>query len=472
MPQRNTGTLVATDGGGVAWWSDLPAAVAPGSVRASVGAAYQVDGADPRRLTAWSASSTDHLNELAMLLSGAEWLDQASEALASPTLGPIRLAMPAPADAAARLGLVHAVGRWYVRPVDISLLDIDEALAWHDAGRDRDAARLFSLSARPLVDLCEDALDGGLPAPASSLVSTAAQAAAGLLSDDHPDVEEVRDLAVQLAARDVLSSLSLSWAPARLQPVRRAGGLSLFAEFVDLSLVPPRLLAWSSARDPEIIVAHHHDADEVEITVGLADGVLAEDADVKELTVTLADRDTGQTWSAAGLVADETGRAIGARLALFGRSPDTLVVTISSPEHEPRGRATANGRILAQVERYSVEAWTLRRTAAVLLLAGDQERAAELQQAAASAQLLAISDLSQLANRGLSSHIDPNWPNGAPITALAAAGIVDGRVVQEQLESSRNYAEGSRRLHSVDDAVIAPLLAEWGSVLRDPRAGA
>jgi hypothetical protein len=241
------------------------------------------------------------------------------------------------------------------------------------------------------------------------------------------------------------------------------------ASAVDLALVPPRVLAWRSAREPEIVSVHLPDEDVLEVAVGLADRARASDGDVRSLTVSLADARTGQFWSGAGVVPDASGRALMARVPLFGRAPDSLVVTIHSPERQPGQRATTAGKDLAMVERLAVESWTWNRTAAVLLAAEDWRAADEVAATAESDAADAVRHLEALRDRGVPARQGPDqqfWGDvGVPAAFAWEARILDGAMVGSALRSLEEWTDRPVQGHGDSGSATGPLLAEWGSVL-------
>lgn len=465
MASRNLGGLAETGGGGLAWWSYRPAAVAPGSVQVADGVAYQVDGGDPERLLAWSVESVDGLTALAGLLGEGEWTEAARAFAESGERRPTQLVMPQVPPAAARLGLVAAVRRWSVRPIDESLLAVDEALARHAAGRDEQAARLLSRSAPALVAYAHEVLDGDVPRPACDIVEAATTLAADLLPPTHPDSEEIRDLAVQMAARSALADLQLTWTSPLPDAVRVSrSGRSVSATTVDLSLVPPRVIAWHGALEPEVISVHLPEQDLLEVTVALAPDTLAGDADVAALTVSLTDAGSGRHWSGAGVRPDASGRGLIARLPLFGRHPDTLVVTLHSPERRPGMRATVRGRDFAVVERLAVESWNWGRTQQVLRAADLWRDAGELAAAAGRDVEDALSRLRELGSRGgpVASPGENPWDAiSVPATFAMAVGVLDTSALQAALRSLEAWRD-----RTSPAAQSGPLLGEWDSVLR------
>ncbi|TFV88056.1 hypothetical protein E4P40_10525 [Blastococcus sp. CT_GayMR20] len=463
MARRNLGGLVETEGGGIAWWSYRPPAVAPGAVRVADGIAFQVDGGDPQRLVAWSAASPGQVAALVPFLGPGEWTGEVEAFVQSGDRSPRRLVMPTVPDGAARLGLVAAVRRWFVRPIDETLLSIDEALAWHAAGHDAEAARLLSRSTSVLVSYGDQVLDGLLPGPVCDLVGTATSLAADLLPSGHPDRAEVREMAVQMSARAALADLQVAWTnvlPDSAGAMR--SGRAVSATAVDLSLVPPRVLAWRSAREPEILSVHLQEQDLLEVTVPLAQGVRTTDGDVRDLTVSVTDPRTGRQWSAAGVQPDASDRGLVARVPLFGRGPDSLVVTLHSPERDPGQRGTSRGQDLAMAERLVVESWSWQRTGAVLTAAELWEDAEEIQDAARRAAEDALVRLQHLRDHGVSLGTpDGSWGDvGMPGALAVTAGVVDAETVQAALEAVEEWLDQPAR-----GPESGPLLAEWDSVL-------
>ena len=422
------GHLLVDGDGGTTWHSDTPAAVARVRVVHPDGAAFEVDAGDPGRLLAVTLSpmsSKDRAGLLADLVPDPIWVQGFVAAVDQgggqrQFEGPPRLG----ADWS-RVAEVEALNRWMLQPVDDALLTVDRGLSWYDAGLPDEAAPLLRRSSATLVELAERTLAGDLPAAAWDSVRHAVTVAASLLDAEDLDQPELARLAEEFQEEPPEHSPGRSTDDARAnyEPMymgadsQTSGTVHAISGHVDPALVPPRVLAWRGAQEPELVGSHIEGSAGVEVSVNLADAALAEDREATMIVAYAALAATGEPWSSVALASDSSGRVLTGVIPVHGHDVQGLVFGVRRLGTQEPLRADLLGRQLAQVDRLMIDSWNVARLASTARYGGaardlrwSQETAVRLAATALERLGDAILDVEARRRAALRSGAKPSSP--------------------------------------------------------------
>ena len=368
-PEPRRGIVLVDGAGRLSWWSaDLPL-IAETTVSVGRGTAVRVDAADAR-VVAWVVEPEGDTEALAAAFGDPALATRLRELAAGGefvgTTPEFELTLTW-----TRCAVVKSVARWSLRRVHEGALFLDEAAALQRAGDDAGAARLFGLGLPTLTAFAQDCADGYLDGGAATELRDIVSSAALALPGD-TEVLTATALLAEVAARDDArwAATLAQWtieSPLFTTPVAATLGEhddaepDVFAGSVDPQVVPPRVLAWPGADEPDLHVRYDAAAGTLTITA-----VLATDPDVAEaheLLAYLAARDTGALLATAPLTVTEDGR-VTAQLSSSGTDPDDLVVGVLGAGSDPAElRLRPGDEHLIAADRWLLQAWNLVRGA-------------------------------------------------------------------------------------------------------------
>ncbi|GIF81653.1 hypothetical protein Cba03nite_30020 [Catellatospora bangladeshensis] len=345
-----------------------------------------VDMTDPRRVVSWTAPHADAL-ALLRTLFGNRWHADACAALRQPKPPVTMLAAPPRLpDAWARFALAQGVRRWLPVPVDEATLAIDDALAIHLLGWREQARTEFATVSASLLDRVDGYLRRELPPGMFPDLRAATRAAAELLGSGHPDAADLAASAHQLDAAGPPTAVgatdwsvaidAVSGAPAGAQgapaacsaalgvrSADTAGTSQLVATMmIDPALVQARILKWSGADVPEVIVATSAGSDLISISAALGEDTDSADREVSELRLRTLPSHIDEKHTGVRLRATADGTRVTAELRLNGRDPHTLQLQIYQVGRERLHHGVRRPE-LVHADRLMLEAWALQRLA-------------------------------------------------------------------------------------------------------------
>lgn len=366
------GLLIVDASGGISWWSSHVGAVPSVELALGSGVVAAIDPADPGGLLAWAVEPGAGADPVA---------DAVGDRALSGTLGELRdlgetvrtFDCPRLRPPWALRALTAAIVRWTTRRVHKGALLVDEAVAELALGHEADARRGFAYAEYALLELGNRCLDGELPNPAVTAVTRALAVAEQVGLGDAVAAIGRRLAATTPVDDDELSAATAAWADAagmREVPIHGLGSVApdIAHGHLDLTVLPPRILAWQSARARELRVAHDRDLDVFRLSAPLAADVDPYCREAQQLLAYCADNRTGAligvttAGAAAGTVVAELpaqGRSVTtANFGLFAADTDLAAL-----------RCDPVGRVLIEVDRDMVEAWNYDRAATVTMTA-------------------------------------------------------------------------------------------------------
>lgn len=363
------GLLSLRENGAAEWVSERVAAVAPVAVQVGEGCSVDVDPAFPAYALSWRAPAGSDGGPLARAFGESAPI----EALAELRAGAGVRILPAPnlIGAWVRYAEVESVARWSMRPLHLGALAADRAVAAHAVGFDGDAGAWFARAADALPELAERGFDGSLSAAATDLVRiairTAGRSGAGAeylyLATDLDDHHVLADdtVAEALSRWHRVEAVSDTWTLGGDRDTERIAG------FVDIRLVPPRILAWSGADHPELRVEYTAEGESWHVTTDLAPDVDARCREARRLLAYAARRMDGALVATAP--ARLRDRALVATLPTDGYRAEDLIFGLFDADIDVYDlRTDPLGRCLAEVDRLMVEAWGRHRAATAALV--------------------------------------------------------------------------------------------------------
>ncbi|WP_433665103.1 hypothetical protein ACQPW1_24640 [Nocardia sp. CA-128927] len=352
------------------WYSEHVAAVAPVELDLGDGCVVEIDPADPDVVLAWRASSDAAVTALARAVDDPAIAEIVGSARAAGT-GERVVRAPMLINAWARFALVAAATRWTMRPVHKGALLIDRAVAAATVGQDAAAKTLFIYAEDALLELGQQCVDGELPAAVTDLVAQAVQVANRLgVAGDAAGLADELDSRTAIdddILREFLTRRRRAAATAStdLQSGTLDGEeavLTMGSDVVDIQAVPPRIIAWHGAEQPELVIEHLSDSAVFVITTTLADGVDPSCREVRRLLAYAAERDTGTLVATAPL--RPLGPVLTAKLpAGQWVIADLHFGVLDAGTDLEALRTDPIGRCLAAVDRTMVEAWGHQRAA-------------------------------------------------------------------------------------------------------------
>ncbi|MFC8526282.1 hypothetical protein [Nocardia sp. NPDC057227] len=363
-PQR--GILTVDEAGGVGWWSRRVPVLPPVQLAAG-GLTVRVDPAYPEVPAAWVLEPGIAPGVLELVFGAAAPPDLVA-ALVADGESVSALECPPLTPAWRRRATVAAVARWTTRRLNHGALLLDRAVAEHAVGNPAAAGRLFRLGEYALRDLGERGLAGTLPEPAAEPLRAALAAAeacglavGGLRAE--PPAPPLSDVTLAALLSEWGREAALSAVPMGTTLGGEATGPASAQALLDLTAIPPRIIAWHGARAPELAIERQPDESCV-LTANLAAGVDPDCREAGELLAYAAEQATGRIIEVSA--ADVRGNAVVAVLPLHGNSLDALAFGLFDPDTKPDElRAGPIGRSLAEIDRYLIEGWNQRRIAAV-----------------------------------------------------------------------------------------------------------
>ncbi|MFC8531300.1 hypothetical protein [Nocardia sp. NPDC057227] len=421
------GFLSIEESGAVSWFSARAAAVPPVEFAVAPGILVQVDPARPSDPLGWSIDGGTSAEPLASALGSPEFAPFVTE-LRGRGAGVYAFTAPGLTGAWPHRAVVAATARWTVRPLHRGALLLDRAVAAHGVGGTAEARRLFGHADYALRELGERCVRGELGDSAGQLVRTAFAAAgtAGIGA-------ELADLAEQVAATAAVGDAELlatlaAWvdAAARTRPDILVGDdaarLSRDREPLDLTVLPPRILAWAGRNTAELRLEYHADSDSLLLEAPLADGVDPLCREARELLGYSAELRTGTVVAVAPAVA--AGRSVVAWIPARDRDPATLTLGLFDAGADLGTlRTDPMGRALAAVDRATIEAWNEQRRATALLSVAVQtdHQAGERARLRSDEHLVAARAATADARRLLATLIGAAGDEAEELTARASA---------------------------------------------------
>ncbi len=406
------------------------------TVPVPAGGTLWVDAFDPSRVVAFHAPTPAALGSLAATL-GQDWLERTLR-----TLGPggasddDALAPDTLPDAWQRVALLHALRQWSPAPLDESLLDIDESIAWSDAGVEAWADAVAASDAYRILDLVRRLHDGGLPAATHDAIEDAAALAVRALPDGDERRRSLIEAEATMADATALDPAELTtvldgWSvdSHREAALTLRGGTgegarerSAVQVLVDPLAVHTRVIAWAGPNQP-VISARVTDGS-VEIRVTLGTGFDAATTEALGLVVFAVEPRTGRILASAPVHGDGETEVVGS-LDLEPAGPVTLVGVCDASALE-RVRTDRAGRSAALAEQHLLAAWSATRLAHAgrgsLSSAADALRTADERAVDARDPLAFDRSLSRV-RRLL--HDGPPVGVSAPLLAERLVGVLD-----------------------------------------------
>ncbi|MEV0767718.1 hypothetical protein [Nocardia salmonicida] len=367
------GVLFFHEDGTASWDSGTVAAVAPVEIVVGGGCVATVDPANPRALLSWTLAADGDVDALAAAL-GDPGIARVIERARAAGIDERVLASPWLVEAWSRYAAVAAARRWIMHPLDEGALLIDRAVAAFRVGRELEAAALFVAGEDHLIDLGERCRDGEMPTTVVDLVREALDAARECGADLR--IEELaaeldgysaigdEDLAVLMDDwRRAIAMVSDAGAAAHL-----GGGVVSLDEFIDITLVPPRIIAWRGASEPDLTVEYDGRSATCVVRASLAAEVDPYCLEVRQLLIFAAGRDDGALVATAPMRLEH--RSLVAVLPAMGVDPADLVFGVVSADTDPASlRVESVGRHLAEIDRTMIEIWGRNRAALARLRA-------------------------------------------------------------------------------------------------------
>ncbi|MFI6165481.1 hypothetical protein ACIBCN_01725 [Nocardia sp. NPDC051052] len=270
-----------------------------------------------------------------------------------------------------RFAEVAAVARWTMRPVDRAALLLDRAVAEAGVGHGAAARNLFTFAEDALIDFGRRCVDGEMSSAVIDLVRRAA-----IVAGSAGFTGEIDSLARELGAAGAIAddrvfaglaewNYAVQEAGAVAQSTELGAGtvsLTVGSEMLDIAAVPPRIVAWAGADVPELLIEHDLDTDRIVLTALLSDGVDPDSAEARRLLAYAANKDSGALVATAPTRV--AGRSISANLPARGHDIDDLHCGVFDAKVDVESlRGDPAGRCLAEVDRYTVEAWNWQRAA-------------------------------------------------------------------------------------------------------------
>lgn len=386
------------------------------------GATVWTHAFEPSRVVAVRAPDPDALRSLAGVL-GAEWV-QTLLAFLGPWGVCDQTQVPAPVlnPSWTRVSVVRAFRQWSATPADPCLLNLDEALAWEEAGVDRWAATYTGLCAATIATLVAGLIHGQVPPSAHADVEAAARLARRYLPPEDPNRESLERLEDEVASitaveEDELRSALEDWVHRYASDAvavslgaaspPRSPGKVLTHVVVDVSVIPTRVLGWQGPEQPGMEAAVLDGS--IHVTIDLADGVDPDDPGVTSLIVYTANPDTGQTLATTRpRPVHPSGGVLTAALPLPDGSMKVLV-GVSSTDRLDRAPATHQAAEQAIALQHLLWAWSLTRSS----LAAEGPQAARVRaQGWNAAAARAATGVADRQARTLRSHLsDLTGPN-------------------------------------------------------------
>lgn len=368
------GVLRTGTDGSLHWQSERVAAIAPVEFALGAGGVATIDAAVPRLPLSWSLTAEADPAVLTNAVAGQELADVIDSVRQARTETQV-VAAPVLTERWAHYAVVAAVARWTLQPVHQGALLIDRAVAAAGVGRDAEAATLFIFADDALLDLCLRCLDGEMHTAVVDLVRAAVQAAehAGIRGAWRPYAAELESLTTldDAVIHEQLTQWQQADSPATAPG--RAGVMNAEIEdetrdsaLVDIRSVPPRILAWSGANEPELLIEHDSAQDVFVVTAFLASGADPRCREVRRMLAYAAERESGALVATAPLRLD--GGSLVAALPADGHRLAGLSFGVLEADTDVRAlRTDPLGRRLAELDRTVVEAWGLHRSAQAAL---------------------------------------------------------------------------------------------------------
>ncbi|MEH6807070.1 MAG: hypothetical protein V7697_28925 [Rhodococcus erythropolis] len=373
---ESTGVLTVDSAGWVSWWSTTVPVWAAVELSVGRGVAIEVDAAEPTTVLSWACRPDADISVLGSVFVDAE-LPARIEQLRSSGNMFAEEAPPRLSDAWARLALVSTASRWLMSPVHEGALMLDEASSHQLAGNTSAAARLFALAAPSLIALGEDCAEGFyadfVSAEVRAVLNVAGDAMAGSALGNQalelairlgePTAISDGDIASLLDAWDLATAVStgeLALTHGLGAADNSASDLQIDTAFIDPRLIPPRILAWHGAHDPDLLIQYKQHDDVAIVSASLADGVDPWALEANQMLAYSLTADTGKLQYCIPMVPQ--GRVLTAPVPCNGLDPDDLQFGILYAGTDLDTLRTGKvGRDLIEIDRIMVDAWNHER---------------------------------------------------------------------------------------------------------------
>lgn len=460
------GLLIAAPDGTVSWWSPDPIVVAETEIEVGAGAHIVVDAAEPAAVKRWMLLPGGDVESLARAFGDPTFAQLVS---AAPTNEPAVVDQPLLVGPWPARALVAAVDRWSVSGINEGALLLDDAAARWRAGETVAATRLFSLAMPILLDLGERCIDSDITGVAAELiravVDDAVESAVG-----QPWHTEVSDLSAGISAAIGISNADIADFLAELTPHEVvAGGLDVDIDVeeesqidaesdatlvvwgvpVDPRSVPARVLDWTGADRPELLISAMSNEDWVTITATLSPSIDPLSLEAQQLFAYVTDRRTGRLLASTPVTV--VGRQVSALVRRRGVDIDHLGAGFFDCDVPLEDlRASDIGLQLVDVDRHMLQAWRHQR-AAIALQSVTRGGADELDESVTAETLLEFAiEFAQRAVGILENILDD--PDLADAVTDDLRGSIERRIVAIESYLDGQLAGGA--------ATSAPLLAE------------
>ncbi|MXP20185.1 hypothetical protein GIY30_02215 [Gordonia sp. HNM0687] len=367
-----TGSVERSADGLIVWRAHTGAALGPVAFDAH-NLGLGVDAADPSCVLTVVADDSDR-DSGATCFTDPGFLTALVDAPTGATLP-----QPQLVDEIARAATIHAVSRFHLGDLDPGIVTLDEAHAAALCG-DMDGARgRYLMATSSMEEVLDDLAENGGESIAEELEVAVAQCPAmdpenaiATVASAIVDGQDARWSEMVLSIHQ--EELATTFSP----PPPNAAG-----DFLDLSLLPPRLMRFTGPDEHDLALRMIGD-DTVEASAVVRDAIYTSSSEAAGLFVIAVERATGELVSSAPCEA--SGMRMVALLWLAEHELDDLhflMVTLDVPLDEVSARPLDVR--LAQVDRACRHAWTNHRRGRAILTLVNSATAPELVDAAGHA---------------------------------------------------------------------------------------
>lgn len=356
------GTLTRHSDGVVEWIATDIRVLGPITFEAH-GVILTVEPADPTCATRIAAPTHDVLRSAAPFLIGDPQIRQALVAADDGArLAGIRLT-----DPVARFATIESVRRLFLADLDEPTLILDRAHAFHLAGRTGVAAGLHRM-AQSTIELLLDEMESSPPSAAVAAELGSILQSLSQRDDVGPDrnAEFLRRIGELPELREELWRQTLDREVGLPVATTLGGqGAGRTGEFVDLRVVPPRILRFSGPSVPDLTVSRDGDGYLI-VRAELQASTLDDCREVTELFAVATDPLDGEVLASGPCTAADG--YLTARLWVGEEATDSLRCGLVSTDVDfDLVRSDETGSRISQIERYCRHAWTQHRIAGTAL---------------------------------------------------------------------------------------------------------